>query len=53
MAVPIRFFELNTGDKLPSVGLGTYALVPPTIEQAIKVFASVLIKFRAYSVFII
>ncbi|KAL0666473.1 hypothetical protein Bca4012_029177 [Brassica carinata] len=37
MATPIRSFELNTGAKLPSVGLGTYALVTSTIEQAIKV----------------
>ncbi|ESQ52420.1 hypothetical protein EUTSA_v10016976mg [Eutrema salsugineum] len=37
MAAPIRSFELNTGAKLPSVGLGTYALVPATIEQAIKI----------------
>lgn len=37
MALPIRSFELNTGAKLPSVGLGTYALVPATVEQAIKV----------------
>ncbi|XP_010509279.1 PREDICTED: aldo-keto reductase family 4 member C8 [Camelina sativa] len=37
MAVPIRFFELNTGAKLPSVGLGTYAMAPESIEQAIKI----------------
>ncbi|KAL1210011.1 Aldo-keto reductase family 4 member C8 [Cardamine amara subsp. amara] len=37
MAAPIRCFELNTGAKLPSVGLGTYALVPETIEIAIKI----------------
>ncbi|CAH2058884.1 unnamed protein product [Thlaspi arvense] len=37
MAASIRSFELNTGAKLPSVGLGTYALVPATIELAIKV----------------
>ncbi|CAF1812185.1 unnamed protein product [Brassica napus] len=37
MATPIRSFELNTGAKLPSVGLGTYALVSSTIEQAIKI----------------
>lgn len=37
MAAPIRFFELNTGAKLPSVALGTYAVVRATIEQAIKV----------------
>ncbi|VVB02546.1 unnamed protein product [Arabis nemorensis] len=37
MAVPIRFFELNTGAKLPSVGLGTYGVVPTTVEQGIKI----------------
>ncbi|KAF8101888.1 hypothetical protein N665_0201s0195 [Sinapis alba] len=37
MATSIRSFKLNTGAKLPSVGLGTYALFPSTIEQAIKV----------------
>lgn len=41
MAVPVRFFELNTGAKLPSVGLGTYAMVATTIEQAIKVLLRV------------
>ena len=61
MATPIRSFELNTGAKLPSVGLGTYALVPSTIEQAIKVLhiiASVqvlsllsLICFNMHSLF--
>ncbi|KAG2326522.1 hypothetical protein Bca52824_009250 [Brassica carinata] len=37
MATPIRSFELNTGAKLPSVGLGTYAVASLTIEQAIKI----------------
>jgi len=37
MAAPIRFFELNTGAKLPCVGLGTYAMVATAIEQAIKI----------------
>ncbi|CAA7052234.1 unnamed protein product [Microthlaspi erraticum] len=37
MAAPIRFFELNTGAKLPSVALGTYALASATLEQAIKI----------------
>ncbi|EXB36728.1 Aldo-keto reductase family 4 member C10 [Morus notabilis] len=36
----IRFFELNTGAKIPSVGLGTYAaessLIDSTISAAIK-----------------
>jgi len=40
MAAPIRFFELNTGAKLPCVGLGTYAMVATAIEQAIKVSPS-------------
>ncbi|XP_019100484.1 PREDICTED: aldo-keto reductase family 4 member C8 [Camelina sativa] len=37
MAAPIRFFELNTGAKLPSVGLGTYAMAPESIEHAINI----------------
>ncbi|XP_010529795.1 PREDICTED: aldo-keto reductase family 4 member C8 [Tarenaya hassleriana] len=37
MAEEIRFFELNTGAKIPSVGLGTYAVDEAGIEQAIKV----------------
>ncbi|KAL0720878.1 hypothetical protein Bca4012_035477 [Brassica carinata] len=37
MATPIGSFELNTGAKLPSVGLGTYAVASLTIEQAIKI----------------
>ncbi|KFK36668.1 hypothetical protein AALP_AA4G154400 [Arabis alpina] len=36
MAVPIQSFELNTGAILRSVGLGTYALAPTLVEQAIK-----------------
>lgn len=41
MATAIRSFQLNTGAKLPAVGLGTYALVPSTIEQAIKVIHTI------------
>ncbi|CAN8287346.1 unnamed protein product [Cochlearia groenlandica] len=37
MADQIRSFELNNGSKLPSIGLGTYAVAPSTIEHAIKI----------------
>ncbi|XVE76428.1 hypothetical protein DITRI_Ditri12bG0172000 [Diplodiscus trichospermus] len=36
MADDIRFFELNTGAKIPSVGLGTYAVHGNTITTAVK-----------------
>ncbi|GMH10175.1 hypothetical protein Nepgr_012016 [Nepenthes gracilis] len=37
MATDIRFFELNTGAKIPSIGLGTYAIDPEIVATAIKV----------------
>lgn len=41
MANAIRFFELNTGAKMPSLGLGTYRtdthLVGDVLTAAIKV----------------
>ncbi|MBA0756748.1 hypothetical protein Gogos_021504 [Gossypium gossypioides] len=37
MADEIRFFELNTGAKIPSVGLGTYAVTRNTVATAVKV----------------
>ncbi|RYR62202.1 hypothetical protein Ahy_A04g019604 isoform B [Arachis hypogaea] len=41
MANEIRFFELNTGAKIPSIGLGTWQAYPGVvahvIEHAIKV----------------
>lgn len=36
MANDLRFFELNTGAKIPSIGLGTYALSPHLVAAAIK-----------------
>ncbi|KAK8512252.1 hypothetical protein V6N13_097086 [Hibiscus sabdariffa] len=36
MADEIRFFELNTGAKIPSVGLGTYAVTGNTLAAAVK-----------------
>jgi len=41
MAEEIRFFELNTGAKIPSVGLGTWqadpGLVGNAVDAAVKV----------------
>jgi len=42
MSNEIRFFNLNTGAKIPSVGLGTWqsdpGLVAQAVAAAIKVF---------------
>ncbi|KAJ9180663.1 hypothetical protein P3X46_008877 [Hevea brasiliensis] len=35
MAKSIKFFELNTGAKIPSVGLGTWAAAPDAFVGAI------------------
>lgn len=50
MEKEIRFFELNTGAKMPSVGLGTWDAVDPgvvAIHTAIDVrSASKLLKLK-------
>ncbi|KAK1299525.1 Aldo-keto reductase family 4 member C9 [Acorus calamus] len=47
LARGMKFFNLNTGGKIPSVGLGTYKawseMVDNTIFTAIKIFSRVLI----------
>ncbi|XP_014516840.1 NADPH-dependent aldo-keto reductase, chloroplastic [Vigna radiata var. radiata] len=37
MSDAVSLFELNTGAKIPSIGLGTYAVVPSTVISAIEV----------------
>lgn len=36
MANDLRFFQLNTGAKIPSIGLGTYAIPPHIVVAAVK-----------------
>lgn len=42
MGNDIRFFELNTGKKMPSVGLGTWQSDPGFVGQAVASAIKVL-----------
>lgn len=48
MAQAIRYFELNTGAKIPSVGLGTWQAAPGVVGNAVAAAIKVFINSHPY-----
>jgi len=51
MAKLIKFFELNTGAKIPSVGLGTWQAEPGVVAEAITKAIEVTKNFTSINIF--
>jgi len=47
----LRFFELNTGAKIPSVGLGTWLAAPGVVYDAISTAVNVCFFLSNLSVY--
>jgi hypothetical protein len=44
----LRIFELNTGAKIPSVGLGTWLAAPGVVYDAISTAVNVYVSFHSF-----
>ena len=50
MANPIKVFELNTGAKIPSVGLGTWQASPGVVGDAVTTAVKVCVYSFSFMV---